>query len=177
MKTTVLIISFLSLSLSSYCQGSPLDLMEASFERVIHTTAFPCNWKLQRTPKVAGLPYLNGSPLFVRDDSTRLEVEFFNTKMLPFYNVNQTSLETSKAFYTWEVNQLKGQKEILLTKPAADQLDPFVIMKIKDRQNEYHRLIVTVNNITYSIKLQASGQPMEKQLEDLKLLGSLNINN
>lgn len=177
MKTPLLIISFLILSLSSHCQGSPLALIEASFERVIHTTAFPCHWKLQRTPKVAGLHYLNGSPLFVRDDSTRLEVEFFNTKKLPFYNPNQSSPEISIAFYTWEANQLKGHKKILLTKPVAEQLDPFVILKIKDRQSEYHRLIVTANNITYSIKLQASGQPVEKQLEDLKLLGSLNINN
>lgn len=177
MKSILLIISFLILSISSYAQDSPLDRIEASFERVIHTTAFPCHWKLQRTPKVVGLPYLNGSPLFVRDDSIRIEIEFFNTKKLPFFNDNQTGLETSKAFYTWEVKQLKGQKEILLTKPAPDQIDPFVILKIKDKLGEFHRLIVTENNITYTIKLQANGQPVKNQLDDLKLLGSLNINN
>lgn len=177
MKTVFLATCFLVTFKLGFSQDQVLDRIEYSFERVFHTTAFPCHWKLQRTPKIVGIAYPNGSPLFIRDDSARFEIEFYNTKTLPFYSANQTSHETSKAFYTWELNQLKNQKAIVLTKADVEELDPFVIMKIKTKHSETYRLIVTANNVTYSIKLEANGQSIAKQLEDLKLLGSLNINN
>ena len=159
---------FAIITINGYSQDSILDRIESSFERVIHTTAFPCAWSLQRIVKA------NGQPFFIRDDSTKYEVEFFKTQSLTFYNPEETNFETSKAFYAWEVNQMENKKEISILKIEESAEETFVIFEIKSNTNGFYRLLVTADNITYSIKLYAKGMSIENQLDELKLLCFLN---
>ena len=181
MKRSYLVIFWLAInSTNGYSQDSTLHRIESPFETVTHSTAFPCTWNLQRIVKnngaffPSGLPSFNEHPFFVRDDSTKYEIEFFKTPSLPFYNPKETNLETSEAFYKWEVNQLKNQKEFSITKLIEGAEDTFIIVKIKGNTNEFYRLLVTSSNITYSIKLYAKGRSVENQLDELKLLCTLN---
>ena len=168
------VLTLTSIIVNCYSQDLPLSRIESSFERVSHSTALPCSWKLNRVVANNGLPFFKAFPFFIREDSTKYEIEFFKTQSLPFFDSLQTNFETSKAFFTWEINQLQNNKELSIKSISGNAEDTFVIAMIKSKTSEYYRLIGTANNITYSIKLYTKKRPFNMVLDELKTLYVLN---
>ena len=69
---------------------------------------------------------------------------------------------------------MENKKEISILKIEESAEETFVIFEIKSNTNGFYRLLVTADNITYSIKLYAKGMSIENQLDELKLLCFLN---
>jgi len=150
------------------CKSQNLDRLESSFETIARSTAIPCQyemvWKLKP----------NGKHYFINNDSTRLEVDWFRTPSLPFYNSHQTNLETITAYYNWNLKEASNSEHFRVEKIEENIEKGFIILRIIDNQEEFYRLLSRNDESVCSIKIFDKNMPVESQLNHLRVLYNLN---
>ncbi len=150
------------------CKSQNLDRLESAFETIPKNTAIPCQYEMAWKLKP------NGKHYFINKDSTRLEIDWFRTPSLPFYDSQQTNLETVIAYYNWNLKEANNSERFSVEKIEENVEKGFIILKITDTQEEFYRLLSRNDESVCSIKIFDKTMALESQLDHLRVLYDLN---
>ena len=169
----ILIAVLICFSQKSFSQKSykTLDSLESLFTSVWIDVKMPCQWEMIAKRKA------NGKLIFLNNDSTIFQFNFFKAASLPFYNELDTDFETTQKFYNWIKKKNRNyNKSISSTKIEENKENGYQILKIKDESGQFYNIFARHNDVACSIIIFNKDINEKDLLETLRQLHQLNKN-